>query len=198
MTAQVKEKIDLSPYPGLRPFRESDGRFFFGRERDIRVIASNLISSSLTLTVLYGPSGVGKSSVLQAGVIAQVRKTPMSGIVYFNEWQDASFLNVLNQRCREAILGPSTGSLEEVLRRPEGPVLSAARSIQKSILQYHIGSKVQDEFEGLLARLVNRADGSHEGADRYSCARTHHCSGWMSVSVCAYPIFWRTLCNSGI
>ena len=39
---------------------------FFGREREREIIAANLIASRLT--VLYGVSGVGKSSVLQAGV----------------------------------------------------------------------------------------------------------------------------------
>ena len=40
---------------------------FFGREREIEVIAANLVASRLT--VLYGPSGVGKTSLLRAGVV---------------------------------------------------------------------------------------------------------------------------------
>jgi WD40 repeat protein len=56
-----------SPYPGLRPFAVEDADFFFGRDSETRVISANLRTRRLTL--LYGPSGVGKSSVLQAGVI---------------------------------------------------------------------------------------------------------------------------------
>jgi WD40 repeat protein len=56
-----------SPYQGLRPFAEEDKAFFFGRESETRIISANLRTRRLTL--LYGPSGVGKSSVLQAGVI---------------------------------------------------------------------------------------------------------------------------------
>src|SRR6266404_6800428 len=56
-----------SPYQGLRPFAEEDAAFFFGRETETRIISANLRTRRLTL--LYGPSGVGKSSVLQAGVI---------------------------------------------------------------------------------------------------------------------------------
>ena len=48
-----------SPYVGLIPYAEADADFFFGRERDIRVIVANLRGSALTL--LYGASGVGKS-----------------------------------------------------------------------------------------------------------------------------------------
>src|SRR5690349_2889307 len=56
-----------SPYPGLRPFAEEDAAFFFGRESETRIVSANL--RTRRLTVLYGPSGVGKSSMLQAGVI---------------------------------------------------------------------------------------------------------------------------------
>jgi WD40 repeat protein len=55
-----------SPYKGLIPYSEEDWPFFFGRSAEIRVIAANLRATRLTL--LYGPSGVGKSSLLRAGV----------------------------------------------------------------------------------------------------------------------------------
>jgi predicted AAA+ superfamily ATPase len=51
------------PYKGLIPFGEDDAPIFFGREKWCTIIADNLLASPLTL--LYGPSGVGKSSVLQ-------------------------------------------------------------------------------------------------------------------------------------
>lgn len=59
--------IQESPYKGLVPFSAQDSRFFFGRARERQVIAANL--SAYRLTVLYGASGVGKTSLLQAGVI---------------------------------------------------------------------------------------------------------------------------------
>ena len=54
-----------SPYKGLTPFEDSelDVLFFFGRERERELIEANLMASRLT--VLYGETGVGKSSVLQ-------------------------------------------------------------------------------------------------------------------------------------
>jgi hypothetical protein len=55
-----------SPFPGLSPFAERDARFFFGRQAETRIVAANLVVSRMT--VLYGPSGVGKSSLLRAGV----------------------------------------------------------------------------------------------------------------------------------
>jgi len=62
----------LSPYRGLEPFDERDADFFFGRERESRLITANLYAAALTL--LYGASGVGKSSVLRAGVLPLLRQ----------------------------------------------------------------------------------------------------------------------------
>ena len=62
----------MNPYLGLVPYTEEDARFFFGRERDQRVVVANLFASHLTL--LYGASGVGKSSLLRAGVIKELRE----------------------------------------------------------------------------------------------------------------------------
>jgi len=61
----------LSPYRGLEPFDESDAAFFFGRERETRLITASLFAAPLT--IIYGASGAGKSSVLRAGVIPRLR-----------------------------------------------------------------------------------------------------------------------------
>ena len=68
-----------SPYKGLARFDDSelDERFFFGRDRETEIVASNLVASRLT--VLYGPSGVGKSSLLRAGVVRRLRALVPAG-----------------------------------------------------------------------------------------------------------------------
>ena len=43
------------PYRGLEPYTEEDRRFFFGRERDEKIIAANLFAARLT--VFYGGRG---------------------------------------------------------------------------------------------------------------------------------------------
>ena len=69
------------PYRGLLPFAEDDAPYFFGRDGDRDIILANLIASRLTL--LYAPSGVGKTSVLLAGVyhglLAQTRANVRAG-----------------------------------------------------------------------------------------------------------------------
>lgn len=63
----------VSPFKGLAAFEDSelDGLFFFGREREREVLVANLLAARLT--VLYGESGVGKSSLLAAGVVRDLR-----------------------------------------------------------------------------------------------------------------------------
>ena len=75
-----------SPYKGLAPFEDSDldALFFFGRERESEVIAANLMASRIT--VLYGPSGVGKSSVLRAGVAHRLRQEQDTDVLVFSTW----------------------------------------------------------------------------------------------------------------
>jgi WD40 repeat protein len=87
-----------SPYKGLVPFEDSelDALFFFGRERESEIIAANLLAARLT--VLYGPSGVGKTSVLRAGVAHRLRELartnleerghPEFAVVLFDAWSD--------------------------------------------------------------------------------------------------------------
>ena len=67
------------PYKGLARFDDSelDERFFFGRDRETELVASNLVAARLT--VLYGPSGVGKSSLLRAGVVRRLRALVPAG-----------------------------------------------------------------------------------------------------------------------
>ena len=59
-----------APYVGLEPFSERDADVFFGRDADRRRIIGNLRASRFTL--LYARSGVGKSSLLRAGVVARL------------------------------------------------------------------------------------------------------------------------------
>lgn len=72
MTSEVtpdrdRPDADRRPYVGLRAFRREDGPKFFGRDREAREVSD--LWQAGRLTVLYGPSGVGKTSLIQAGVL---------------------------------------------------------------------------------------------------------------------------------
>ncbi len=65
--ARLVTNEDLSPYPGLAAFTEDDAEFFFGRENEVVQMWRKVTSRRLLAVI--GPSGVGKSSFIRAGVI---------------------------------------------------------------------------------------------------------------------------------
>ncbi len=67
-----------SPTWVSRPSRRPDAEFFFGRKREVERLLDSLKSEPRFLAVL-GPSGSGKSSVVQAGLIPELRTGGRAG-----------------------------------------------------------------------------------------------------------------------
>lgn len=59
------------PYPGLAVFAEQQAGLFYGREDEIRTF---LARPPRSITAITGPSGVGKSSFVQAGLLPQLKQ----------------------------------------------------------------------------------------------------------------------------
>ncbi len=71
-TADTSQREALCPYRGLEPFHEDDAPLFFGRDK----FADDLLQKVLAhpLIAVVGPSGSGKSSVVQAGLLPRLRR----------------------------------------------------------------------------------------------------------------------------
>jgi WD40 repeat protein len=129
-----------SPYKGLAAFEDSDldALLFFGRERDTKVIAANLLAARFT--VLYGPLGVGKSSVLHAGVIRRLRAlAPDAAVLAYDSWAG----------------DPATALVSAVAEAVEGDALSPDRPLGDALAELagRFGSDVflvLDQFEELF------------------------------------------------
>src|SRR4051794_684497 len=79
-----------SPYRGLAAMEEKDGDYFFGRERETVAALSALAGAADQLPVLLGNSGVGKSSLAQAGVLAALKRQAWpEGVDKAPEWPHA-------------------------------------------------------------------------------------------------------------
>ena len=87
--------VERSPFQGLGFYTEADARWFFGRLTERRIILAHLRTARLTL--LYAESGVGKSSLLRAGVSARLRelaarnetgRAPRFIPLVFSAWKD--------------------------------------------------------------------------------------------------------------
>lgn len=61
-------------YPGVKPFEASDAQLFFGRERDLADLMEWVKRENLT--VMFGRSGYGKSSLVKAGLIPAFNANP--------------------------------------------------------------------------------------------------------------------------
>src|SRR5262245_10593043 len=60
------------PWPGLPSFGEADRDFFFGRDGEAEDLSERI--ELHRLTVLFGLSGLGKTSLLQAGVFPRLKQ----------------------------------------------------------------------------------------------------------------------------
>ena len=75
----------INPYPGARPFGQTDGEFFCGRDREALQLANMVATNSLT--VLYGESGVGKSSLVNAKLREKLDEVePDWLVINFRDW----------------------------------------------------------------------------------------------------------------
>lgn len=66
-------KLDnANPFPGLNSYTESSKKFFFGRNAEVKALF-NLINRN-RLTILLGKSGIGKTSLIQAGIVPLLKE----------------------------------------------------------------------------------------------------------------------------
>lgn len=68
-----------NPWPGLAAFTAANREFFYGREAEIAEIFRRVRRQMLT--VLFGVSGLGKTSLLQAGLLPKLGGTPFHPIL---------------------------------------------------------------------------------------------------------------------
>lgn len=60
------------PFRGLRPFQESDAAMLFGRDTAVAELSADIPRNRLT--IVTGASGCGKSSLINAGVVVELRR----------------------------------------------------------------------------------------------------------------------------
>jgi hypothetical protein len=66
-------------YPGVKPFETSERALFFGRDRDIEDLLDLIWLEKLV--VLFGKSGYGKSSLINAGILPEISEEAVPIVV---------------------------------------------------------------------------------------------------------------------
>jgi len=148
----------ICPYRGLQVFREEDAAFFFGRQ----AFADRLLGFTLSqdLVAVVGPSGSGKSSVVQAGLLPLLRRERPPA----NTWDAVTFTpgNDPCHRLASALVQVLEPDKDEVKRLAEaqelGVNLATGRTTVEAVIERVIQKSngtgrlllVADQFEELF------------------------------------------------
>lgn len=167
----------MEPYVGLGHFTEDFADRFFGRDTECSLIIGNLRAARLTL--LYAESGVGKSSLLRAGVVArlhgfaehdvEVRGRPRLVPVVFSSWSEAPVAGLV--RALAAAVHPylddgaeldlPEDDLERALELAsaalEATLLVVLDQFEEHFLYPELGPE-EEHVAAQIARCVNRRD----------------------------------------
>ncbi|MCA1554102.1 MAG: ATP-binding protein, partial [Chloroflexi bacterium] len=145
-----------SPYVGLRPYAESERAYFFGRESERRVIVASMLAARVT--VLYGASAVGKTSLLRAGILPYLRALPDVHVIALDDWHANDLLHALRRTiadANETDAAVQDTSLAELLAARSGrDGRSIALVLDES--EHLLQSPSADAFAAELAELVRR------------------------------------------
>jgi WD40 repeat protein len=145
-----------SPYQGLVPYSEDDAEWFFGRDEWREVISDNL--RAYRITVLYGESGVGKSSLLRAGVIRTLREETRLRAIPFAAWSLDEPVAALKEQLGGAPEEPLVDVVQAAVR-PGGAVLLVLDQLEE-LFVYH-EREGDGAVEELSAALRHRGSGVH-------------------------------------
>jgi WD40 repeat protein len=141
-----------TPFKGLAAFQDTelDALLFYGREREREVVVANLLASRLT--VLYGASGVGKTSLLRAAVAHSLRQADDAAVVLFSSWAGdprGGLGDVIDAAVGIESSGTLTERLDAVARAVGGDVYVILDQFEEYFL-YH----ERDAFAGELAAAI--------------------------------------------
>ena len=171
-----------SPYFGLDYYDERFGAWFFGREAEGSKIITNLRAARLTL--LHAESGVGKTSLLRAGVAWRLRRLAddtftrrrvvRSIPVVFSSWRDdpatelATAIGEAIQPYRTDLPAGNLPAGEPAAGKLDVIIAAATDAVNANLLimldqfeeyfLYRSREPVAERFADELAQCVNRTD----------------------------------------
>jgi len=94
-----------NPFKGLSPYTAKDANKFWGRPKETEALAD--YASTRKLLVVYGKSGVGKTSLLQAGVIPRLQ---MDGFFSAYARIDKDPIDAIQRQVMEAFQASGSGA----------------------------------------------------------------------------------------
>ena len=103
----MENNVRNNPWLGLESYKE--GQVIYGRDDDIRDLSQCVLNDEETL--LYGKSGIGKSSILNAGILPAARRTGYVPVmIRLSHKEDETYI----QQVKRAIVENEVDIREEV------------------------------------------------------------------------------------
>jgi len=150
-----------SPYKGLARYEEADAPYFFGRDAEAELVVANVLASRLTL--LFGDSGVGKSSLLHAGVAPRLRASGDVVLVLFSDWRgDAAASLAAALRAESGLDGTGadarlSATIAACAERSGRDLIVVLDQFEEYFV-YHPDEDGQDNFALAFPRAVTEAE----------------------------------------
>jgi DNA-binding SARP family transcriptional activator/WD40 repeat protein len=146
----------VCPFKGLAHFDRADAEYFCGREEVVSDLIARLAES--TLVGILGPSGIGKSSILRAGVLPALTGGVLPGSA---NWRQV-VLRPGEQPCAELRSAVGNGTLRESLARlvPGDRIVVAVDQLE----ELFTFCRSEDERVEFLQQLVAAAGDTEQRA----------------------------------
>jgi WD40 repeat protein len=180
----VVQAVSERPFVGLKAYTEDQADRFFGRDRECETLIGNLRGSRLTL--LYAESGVGKSSLLRAGLAAELRgraqrnlearRTPRLLPVLFSQYSEDPVQGLIDAVAEAA--RPLVGGLPP-LDPPSiaGVLEQAATAVGATVLV------LLDQFEEYFLYQARHADTDRFADEIAACVRRRELNANFLISI---------------
>lgn len=99
-----RQQIDANPWKGLNFYSEIDRNNFYGRDEEIQSLS--LYITNNIQTILYGKSGIGKSSIIYAGVFPAARQAGLFPIsIRFSHDEKTNYIEQIRLALERAGIG---------------------------------------------------------------------------------------------
>lgn len=140
-----------SPFKSLEFFVETDESHFAGRSQEISAVVTGILSNDTF--VLYGRSGLGKTSLLLAGIFPQLKR-----LGYDPQYLRLLDAPVMNLRAH-LLRGSPHRDVVMAVREAEKPIILALDQFEEFFIRLRERPNERKEFSETLGRLIAQCRG---------------------------------------
>ncbi len=153
-----------SPYKGLAPYDIGDKHNFFGRDQEKQILIGKIFSYRVVL--FFAGTGVGKSSLLRAGVMPVLMDKENLDVVYYADWVQAPLIGLQNAIKTTLVESDKISGRELNGSKKLHPSLEVCTAYSseplviildqfEELFQYHAGSGELQPFIDQLGQVIN-------------------------------------------